>query len=387
MSHSEARGSGHGLAERACLQQVLRAAAVCVLLLGPSAASASPSTRAAAELIPEGSRFFLEVDLGALREKGPTDAVRHVISTLAPIASESGLSAERLRSIIMASAEEPINGDKLPSWLLFAQDGAAPSMSKLEAAFQRYTRAALKPATVHGIAYRGNHDLSLVQLPGGPALIAGASGPAEVVEAWRGGSGKAAAPLIHSSRGELLQRAAGEGPTAFRVWLLLSSAMQRSLVDDAHVPAVPLEVASALRLLADRGAELGILARCSDEETAKKLATWLGTRLAVLASSGEVQLLGLSSYIQASKVVSDGPVARLQLSLSAGDLAALLERAVGMMASLAPRASAVRPEEKTGERTGEKTGEKTGAKTAAKPGEKTAAKPAGKAAAKPPSPK
>ena len=89
MSHSEARGSGHGLAERACLQQVLRAAAVCVLLLGPSAVSASPPTRAAAELIPEGSRFFLEVDLGALREKGPTDAVRHVISTLAPIASET----------------------------------------------------------------------------------------------------------------------------------------------------------------------------------------------------------------------------------------------------------------------------------------------------------
>ena len=379
MSHREARGSGPRLAGRACLQQVLRAAAVCVLRAGPSAAGASPSTRAAAELIPEGSRFFLEVDLGALREKGPTDAVRHVISTLAPNASESGRSAGRLRSIIMASAEEPINGDKLPSWLLFAQDGAAPSMSKLEAAFQRYTRAALKPATVHGIAYRGNHDLSLVQLPGGPALIAGASGPAEVVEAWRGGSGKAAAPLIHSSRGELLPRAAGEGPTAVRVWLPLSSAMQRSLVDDAHVPAAPLEVASALRLLTDRGAGLGILARCSDEEAAKKLATWLGTRLAVLASSGEVQLLGLSSYIQASNVASDGPVARLQLSLSAGDLAALLERAVGRMASLAPRASAGGAEEKSGG----KSGEKTGAKTAAKPGEKIAAKPAGKAAAKP----
>lgn len=344
MSHSEARGSGPGWAGRFCLQ-VLRAAAVCALLLAPAASAASAGgTRAAAELIPEGSRFFLEVDLGALRDKGPTDVVRRVISTLAPIASESGLSAERLRSIIMASAEEPINGDKLPSWLLFAQDGAAPSMSKLEAAFQRYTRAALRPATAHGIAYRGNHDLSLVQLPGGPTLVAGASGPAEIVEAWHGGSGKAAAPLVHSARAELLQRAAGERATAFRVWLTLTSPMQRSLVDDAHVPAAPLEVASALRLLPDRSAELVILARCSDEETAKKLATWLGTRLAVLASSGEVQLLGLAGYVQAAKVASDGLVARLQLPLSAEELAALLERAVGLMASLAPRASAARPE-------------------------------------------
>lgn len=346
MSHSEARGSRPGWAGLTGWQQVLRAAAACALLLGLPVASASPAiaTRSAAELIPEGSRFFLEVDLGALRDKGPTDAVRRVISTLAPITSESGLSAERLRSVVMASAEEPINGDKLPSWLLFAQDGAAPSMSKLEVAFQRYTRAALKPVTAYGIAYRGNHDLSLVQLPGGPTLIAGTTGPAEIVEAWRGGPGKAAEPLVHSSRAELLQRAAGERPTAFRVWLTLTSAMQRSLVADAHVPAAPLEVASALRLLADRSAELGILARCSDEETAKKLATWLGTRLAVLASSGEVQLLGLSSYVQASKVASDGLVARLQLSLSADDLAALLERAVGMMGSLAPRAPTAKPE-------------------------------------------
>ena len=347
MSQSEARGRGPGWARQVFLPHVLRAAAVGMLLLAPAARAApAAGTRAAAELIPEGSRFFLEVELGALREKGPTEVVRRVISTLAPIASESGLSAERLRSIIMASAEEPINGDKLPSWLLFAQDGAAPSMSKLEAAFQRYTRAALKPATAHGIAYRGNHDLSLVQLPGGPTLVAGASGPTEIIDVWRGGPGKAAAPLVHSARAELLQRAAGDRATAFRVWLPLTSPMQRSLVDDAHVPAAPLEVASALRLLADRGAELVVLARCSDEETAKKLAAWLGTRLAVLASSGEVQLLGLASYVQATKVASDGLVARLQLSLSADELAALLERAVGMMASLAPRAPAAKPETK-----------------------------------------
>lgn len=361
MSQSEARGRGPGWARQVWLPHVLRAAAVGMLLLAPAARAApAAGTRAAAELIPEGSRFFLEVELGALREKGPTEVVRRVVSTLAPIASESGLSAERLRSIIMASGEEPINGDKLPSWLLFAQDGAAPLMSKLEAAFQRYTRAALKPATAHGIAYRGNHDLSLVQLPGGPTLVAGASGPAEIIDVWRGGPGKAA--LVHSARAELLQRAAGDRATAFRVWLPLTSPMQRSLVDDAHVPAAPLEVASALRLLADRGAELVVLARCSDEETAKKLAAWLGTRLAVLASSGEVQLLGLASYVQATKVASDGLVARLQLSLSADELAALLERAVGMMASLAPRAPAAKPETKPAAKAEPKSDSKTAAK-------------------------
>lgn len=309
----------------------------CVLLAAPRArgGDALPAAaRSAAELIPDGSRFFLDVDLGALKEHGPQDAVRRAVSTLAPLASESGLSAERLRSIVMANAEESLNGDKLPSWLLFAQDGAPPLLNKLESAFRRYTRAPIKPASAQGLAYRGNRDLSLVQLPLGPTLLAGAAGPGEIVAAWQG---KSATPLLRSPRAELLQRVAGERPTTFRVWLTLTGAMQRSLVEDAHVPAAPLEVASALRLLPDRGAELWVLVRCSDEDTAKQLASWLSARLGVLAASAEVKLLGLAGYLQASKIASDGPLARLQLALSSADMAALLDRAIGMLATLVPR--------------------------------------------------
>lgn len=382
MSYSKAKSSGTGFTQGTFWPRVLGIATVSALLLAQRPLGAAPQVgpRAPAELIPEGSRFFLELDLGTLRDKGPTDAVRRVISTLAPLTSESGLSAERLRSVVMASADEPMSGDKLPSWLLFAQDGAAPSLSRLEAAFHRYTRAALKPATTHGIAYRGNTELSLLQLPGGPTLVAGASGPGAIVAAWRGGSGPAAAPLVHSSRAELLQRAAGERPTAFRVWLTLTSVMQRSLVDDAHVPAAPLEVASALRLLPDRSAELGVLARCSDEETAKKLATWLSSRLAVLAASSEVQLLGLTRYVQASKVASEGLVARLQLSLSAEELAGLLERTVGVMGTLAPRVPEKSADQPDGKPDAQASQAGAGKKAAATP---AAARPA---RAKPPHP-
>jgi hypothetical protein len=274
------------------------------------------------------------VNLGALRERGPTEVVQRMVSTLAPLASESGLSAERLRTVVMASAEERLDGEKLPSWLLFTQDGLAPPLSKLEATFRPYSRAVLKPGSVHGIAYRGNRDLSLLQLPGGPTLITGSAGPRAIVEAWQGQGGT---PLLRSPQAELLQRVSGERPTGFRLWLTLTAAMQRGLVDDAHLPAVPLEVAVALRMLPDRGAELGLLSRCSDEETGKRLASWLSARLVTLAASGEVQLLGLASYAEACKVTSDGPVVKLQLAMNAAEVAGLLERAVGVLGSLAPR--------------------------------------------------
>ena len=312
-------------------------------LLGPRAAwaeeTAPAAARSAAELVPAGTRFFLEVDLKALKEHGPHEAVRRAISTLEPLASESGLSAERLNTVVMASADELLNGDRLPSWLLFAQAGAPPPLGKLETAFRRYTRAPLKPGSLAGLPYRGNSDLSLMQLPGGPTLVAGAAGPAEIVAAWQG---KGQTPLLQAGRAEILQRVTGDraSAAAFRLWLTLTSAMQRSLVEDAHVPAAPLELASALRLLPDRSAELWVVTRCSDEETAKRLATWLSSRLATLASSSEVQLLGLSGYLQASKVASEGPLTRLQLTLGAADVAALFERAIGMLGSLAPRPAA-----------------------------------------------
>jgi hypothetical protein len=90
-------------------------------------------------------------------------------------------------------------------------------------------------------------------------------------------------------------------------------------------------------MLPDRGAELGLLSRCSDEETGKRLASWLSARLVTLAASGEVQLLGLASYAEACKVTSDGPVVKLQLAMNAAEVAGLLERAVGVLGSLAPR--------------------------------------------------
>ncbi len=311
-------------------------------LLGSQAAwaeEAAPAARSAAELVPADTRFFLEVDLKALKEHGPQEAVRRAISTLEPLASESGLSAERLNSVVMASAEGLLNGDRLPSWLLFAQAGAPPPLSKLETAFRRYTRAPLKPGNIGGLPYRGNSDLSLMQLPGGPTLVAGAAGPAEIAAAWQG---KGQAPLLQAARAEILQRVTGghASAAAFRLWLTLTSAMQRSLVEDAHVPAAPLELASALRLLPDRSAELWVVTRCSDEETAKRLSGWLSGRIATLASSSEVQLMGLSGYLQASKVASDGPLTRLQLTLGAADVAALFERAIGMLGSLAPRPAA-----------------------------------------------
>lgn len=293
--------------------------------------------RSAAELVPAGTRFFLEIDLKALKVHGPPDEVGRAIATLEPIASETGLSAERLNTVVMASADELLNGDRLPSWLLFAQAGAPPPLSKLEAAFRRYTRAPLKAGSVAGLPYRGNNDLSLLQLPGGPTLVAGAAGPAEIAAAWQG---KGQAPLLRAGRTEILQRAGGDRPTAFRLWLTLTGAMQRSLVEDAHVPAAPLELASALRLLPDRGAELWVVTRCSDEETAKRLTSWLSSRIATLASSSEVQLLGLAGYLQASKVASDGTLTRLQLTLGAADVAALFARAIGMLGSLGPRPSA-----------------------------------------------
>ena len=336
---SEAIGSGLGRARGIFGPGTLRAAALGLLLLGAGRVAAGepsgPPPRSVAELIPAASRFFLEVNLGALRDRGPTDAVHRIVATLAPLASESGLSAERLRTIVMASAEDPLDGEKLPSWLLFAQDGAAPALGKLEATFRRYSHAPLKSATVSGISYHGNRDLSVLQLPGGPALVSGATGPRLIVEAWQG---KGGTPLVRSPTTELMQRVSGERPTAFRVWLTLTAAMQRSLVEDARLPAVPTEVAVALRLLPDRGAELGLLGRCSDEETAKRLAAWLSARLVALGSSGEVQLLGLANYVQASKVTSDGALVSLQLPMSATEVAALLERAVGLLGTLAPHA-------------------------------------------------
>lgn len=313
---------------------------LCLLLI--PAGNAAAASRSAAELIPDNSRFFLEVDLQALREHGPQETVPRAESALAALASESGLSAERLRTVVMASGDEPLNGDRLPAWLLFTQAGEPPPLSKLENVFRRYTRAPLKPGSLHGLSYRGNSDLSLMQLPDGPTLVAGAAGPAEIIAAWQG-SAQSRTPLVRSARAELLQRVSGDRAPAFRVWLALTSAMQRSLVEDAHVPAAPLEVASALRLLPERSAELWVLTRCSDEDTAKRLAAWLSARLTALATSQEMQLLGLGSYLQASRVASDGALMRVQLPIGATELAALSERAIGMLTSLAPHPAPALP--------------------------------------------
>jgi hypothetical protein len=330
----------------ATLAGVLLLAAAPAVASGPGSLPARP----AAELIPEGARLFLEIELNTLRQKGPDEAVRHGLSLLAPLASGAGLNIDRLRTVIMANSDEPMSGDRLPSWLLFVQDGAAPALSSLESTFRPYAHTALKAGTMSGLPYRGNRELSLVALPGYAALVAGAAGPRAIIDAWQGRGGT---PLIRSPRAELLQKASGTtgagasaadrpaaaaGSTALRLWLSLTAAMQRGLVEDAHLPAVPSEIAMALRMLPEHAAELSMLARCSDEEASKRLAGWLGARVSSLASTGEIQMLGLATYVKAAKIVCDGAIVELDLPLSGDELGGLIERAIAVAGGLVPRA-------------------------------------------------
>jgi hypothetical protein len=126
--------------------------------------------------------------------------------------------------------------------------------------------------------------------------------------------------------------------------------MQRSLVDDAHLPAVPIEIAMALRLLPERAAELSVLARCGDEEASKRLASWLSARLTSLASASEVQMLGLVGYVKAARVAREGQgqgsLVELELPLSGDELGGLIERAIGVAGGLLPRAKQLEPKPK-----------------------------------------